>query len=116
MSDVLDEAQLMDRVDGDVEFLQETVTMLDEDGPELLEQIQAAVSAQDAAALVKPAHTLKGMVANFCAPRAEAAARELERMGREEHLTGVDAAVERARLETARLQEALREMLRTKTT
>ena len=115
MSEVLDEAQLMDRVDGDVEFLEETVTMLDEDGPELLVQIQAAVSARDAAALVKPAHALKGMVANFCAPRAEAAARELERMGREEQLADVDAAAERAQRETERLREALHELLRTKT-
>ncbi len=115
MSDVLDEARLMERVDGDVEFLEETVTMLDEDGPELLEQIQAAVSARDAGALVKPAHALKGMVANFCAPLAEAAARELERMGREEHLADLDAAAERAQRETERLREALHEFLRTKT-
>ena len=115
MSDVLDEAQLMDRVDGDVEFLEETVTMLDEDGPELLVQIKAAVSARDAAALVKPAHALKGMVSNFCAPLAESAARELERMGREEQLDDVTRAAERAQRETQRLREALHEFLRSKT-
>jgi HPt (histidine-containing phosphotransfer) domain-containing protein len=104
----------MDRVDGDVEFLEETVAMLDEDGPELLVQIQAAVSARDAAALVKPAHALKGMVSNFCAPLAEAAARELERMGREEQLADVNAAADRARRETDRLREALHEFLRAK--
>ncbi len=115
MSDVLDEAQLMERVDADIEFLEETVAMLDEDGPRLFEQIQAAVLARDASALVKPAHALKGLVANFCAPLAEAAARDLERMGREEHLADVDAAVERAQRETKRLREALHEFLRTKT-
>ncbi len=112
MSDVLDEAELMDSVDGDIEFLEETVTMLDEDGPDLLAQIHAAVSARDAAALVTPAHALKGMVANFCAPLAEAAARELERIGREEQLDVVDAAAERAKHETDRLRVALHEFLK----
>ena len=115
MSDVLDEAQLMDRVDGDVEFLEETVAMLDEDSPNLLEQIHAAVSTKDAAALVKPAHALKGMVSNFCAPLAEAAARDLERMGREDRLVEVDATAERAQRETERLRKALHELIRTKT-
>ena len=114
MSEVLDEAQLMDRVDGDLEFLEETVAMLDEDGPALLVQIQVAVSARDAAALIKPAHALKGMVSNFCAPLAEAAARELERMGREEQLADVNAAADRARRETDRLREALHEFLKAK--
>ena len=63
MSDAFDENALMDRVDDDVEFLEETVTMLDEDSPALLEQIRVAAASGDAAALVKPAHALKGMLA-----------------------------------------------------
>ena len=66
MSGAFDEKALMDRVDDDLEFLKETVTMLDEDGPVLLEELRAAVSARDATALVKSAHALKGMLANFC--------------------------------------------------
>ncbi len=112
MTNVLDENALMDRVDGDVEFLEETVVMLDEDSPPLLDQIQRAVVANDAAALVKPAHALKGMVSNFCAPRSEEAARELERMGRQEHLAGVEAAAECARQEIELLREALHRFLR----
>ena len=115
MPDAFDETALMDRVDDDVEFLEETITMLDQDGPALLEQIQAAAKARDAAALVKPAHALKGMLANFCAEPAEVAARELEMMGREERLADVDAAVVRAEDETARLTEALHQFLGTKT-
>ncbi len=42
MSDAFDEAALMERVDGDVEFLQETIAMLDEDCPALLDQVHAA--------------------------------------------------------------------------
>lgn len=114
MSDILDETELMARVDGDVEFLEETVVMLDEDGPALLEEILAAAAAKDAAALIKPAHALKGMVSNFCAGSAEAAARELEMMGREQRLADVDAAAQRAQREVERLREALHQLLRTK--
>ena len=112
MTNVIDENALMDRVDGDIEFLQETVVMFDEDSPPLLEQIHQAVAANDAAALVKPAHALKGMVSNFCAPRAEEAARELERMGRQEQLSGVQDAAECARQEIELLSEALHRFLR----
>ncbi len=115
MSDAFDEAALMERVDGDVEFLEETIAMLDDDCPSLLDRIRAAADARDAAALVKPAHALKGMLANFCAEPAQAAARELEILGREERLTDVDAAVARVEDETARLTEALHQFLRTKT-
>jgi HPt (histidine-containing phosphotransfer) domain-containing protein len=114
MSDVFDETALMERVDDDIEFLAETIAMLDEDSPPLLEEIQAAVAARDATALVTPAHALKGMLANFCAPSAEAAARELEFMGREDRLTDAEAAADRVQQETDRLREALHEFLRTR--
>jgi HPt (histidine-containing phosphotransfer) domain-containing protein len=116
MSEPFDAEALMDRVDGDVEFLEETVAMLDEDGPALLEEIEAAAAAGDAAALVKPAHALKGMLSNFCAEPSEAAARELEAMGREARLENVDTAVDRVLQETKRLQEALRDFVKAQST
>ena len=115
MSDAFDEAALMDRVDGDVEFLQETIAMLDEDCPALLDQVHAAVRSRDDAALVKSAHALKGMLANFCAEPAETAARELEMLGRERRLADVEAVAERVQHETERLQGALHQFLRTNT-
>jgi HPt (histidine-containing phosphotransfer) domain-containing protein len=114
VSSAFDQDELMERIDDDVEFLEETITMLDEDGPEMLDQIRAAAGAKDAAALVTPAHALKGMLANFCATSAEAAARDLEVMGREARLEGVDDAVARLEQETDRLSQALHEFLRTK--
>jgi HPt (histidine-containing phosphotransfer) domain-containing protein len=115
MSDAFDENALMDRVDGDVEFLEETIAMLDEDSPALLNEIHAAVRSRDTANLAKAAHALKGMLANFCAEPAETAARDLETMGRKEQLSDVDASVARVKDETARLTEALHQFLRTKT-
>ena len=111
MADIFDAKALMEQIDGDVEFLEETLEMLDEDSPSLLEEVRAAAASRDAAALVKPAHMLKGMLSNFCAEPAEAAARELEEMGREERLNDVEAAADRLERETERLKEALHEFL-----
>ena len=108
MSDPFDREALLDQIDGDLEFLKETVGMLDADSPALLEEIRAAAASGDASALIKPAHTLKGMVANFHAGPAEKAARGLEKMGREGQLDSADAAVEELVREMQRLKEALR--------
>lgn len=107
MSPAFDKDELMDRVDGDLEFLAESVEMLDEDAGPLLEQIREAASAGDAAALVKPAHTLKGMLLNFCAEAAGDAALELETRAREGHLEGIDAVVQTVTQETDRLRTDL---------
>ena len=115
MSNAFDENALMDRVDGDLEFLEETTAMLEEDSPALLEQLRTAAAARDAENLIKAAHALKGMLANFCAEPAESAARKLETMGRQERLTDVDAATDQVQQETQRLLEALHEFLRSKT-
>ena len=114
MSDVFDEKALVDQVDGDFEFLEETVVMLDEDSPRLVEEVRAATASRDAAALVKPAHMLKGMFSNFFAEPAEAAARELEAMGREKRLSDVAAATDRLQRETERLKDALHRFLSTR--
>ena len=115
MSDAFDEKVLMNDIEGDMEFLEEAVTMFDEDTPALLEQISSAASSGDAAALVKSAHALKGLLGNFCADPAVTSARELEMMAREERLAGVEAAVEKLQSETQRLREALHHFLQAKT-
>ncbi len=115
MSDVFDENALMERVDGDVEFLAETLAMLDEESPPLLEQMRLAAVSRDAANLVKAAHALKGMLANFCAEPAVSAARELESLGRAARLDDVELAATRVLQETERLRAALHEFSRTKT-
>ena len=61
------------------------------------------------------AHALKGMLANFCAEPAEAAARGLEAMGRDKQLTDVEAATDQVQRETRRLRTALHEFLRKRT-
>ena len=114
MSDVFDENALMEQIDDDIEFLEETIALLDEDTPALLERIWTAARSRDPAALVPPAHALKGMLGNFCAEPAQNAARELETIGRQARLDDIEAAAERVAQETERLKAALHEFLRTK--
>ncbi len=82
MAQLFDEAELLERIDHDWEFLSDTVEMLGADGPALIRDIRQAMEARDAAAVGRAAHTLKGMVANFCAAPAHASALELEKMGK----------------------------------
>ena len=111
MTPTFNPAELLDRIDGDVEFLEECIEIFDEDSAPLLEQIRAAVRSQDAEALVTPAHTLKGMLSNFCAPAAEGAARDLEMCGRENRLQECDAIVTTLDDELKRLRVDLQSFL-----
>ena len=86
--------ELLERVDNDDDFLRETVEMLESDGPDLLEQLRAAAAAGDPAAVARAAHTLKGMLSNFCAPDAHAAALAVEQMGRGGDLSPLPAALD----------------------
>ena len=114
MPDAFDEKALMEGIEGDVEFLQEALDMFDEDAPALLAQLRAAAESGDAAALVRPAHALKGLVGNFCAEPAETSAHDLEIMGREGQLADVQAAVETLEREVQRLKEQLCQFVKMK--
>lgn len=77
-ADELDAQALLTRVCGSRALLGELITLLVADYPRLLAQAREALESGDRAALRRAGHTLKGMVANFCAPRVLAAATRLE--------------------------------------
>lgn len=78
--------EMMERLGGDEELLRELVGLYVEDEGRLLEEIDRGIAVGDATAVRKAAHTLKGAVSNFCAPRAHAAAQALEYCGRDNRL------------------------------
>ena len=82
MARMFEEAELLERVDNDIGFLADTVQMLETDGRALLNSLKAAIAATDAPAIGRTAHTLKGMVSNFCAPAIQATALEIEKAGK----------------------------------
>jgi two-component system, sensor histidine kinase and response regulator len=102
-----DREALLERVDGDVELLEELVAVFMDESPRLLAAARAALEQRDAPALERAAHSLKGSVGNFCAPSAAEAARRLESLSREGDLDGASGALARLEDEMNRLWLAL---------
>ncbi len=99
----LDREELLDRVDGDRQFLAELVQMFVEDCPGWLAAIRNSIDRGDARGLKLAAHTLRGAVANFSARAAADAAGALEAMGRAGNLNAAAGAY-------ATLEEAVRRL------
>ena len=68
--------ELLEHVDNDTAFLADTVQMLETDGRAMMVELKTAVAAGDAPAVGRTAHTLKGMISNFCAPAVQTLAQE----------------------------------------
>jgi HPt (histidine-containing phosphotransfer) domain-containing protein len=91
-------AELMATTGDDIGFVRELVETYLADTPAQVDAISAAVEADDAAGLVRPAHTLKSSSATVGAMRLSSVARDLEMAGRSGKL---DPAA-RASLDAAR--------------
>lgn len=81
------------------------------DAPALLQELDAAVSANDARRAHYVAHSLKGLAASFEAADVMAAARDVELLAQQDKSDGYEPAVEKLHSETAKVIEALRQML-----
>jgi signal transduction histidine kinase/DNA-binding response OmpR family regulator len=97
------EAALL-KMGGDEELLREVIVAFLEACDETVGAVEVAVRANDAKALRRAAHTLKGSVATFSTGAAYKTAFELERCGR-------DNSTETAPQTFARLREELGQML-----
>jgi HPt (histidine-containing phosphotransfer) domain-containing protein len=104
MPQLFDPKELLERVDNDWDFLAETVDMLGTDGRDLMREIQQAAARGDATTVGHAAHTMKGMISNFCAPAAQASASEVETIGKRGDLA---AAAEAVKALDARLEELI---------
>ena len=74
--------EVLESTGDDIGFVRELIETYLADTPAQLEAMAAAVEADDAPALVRPAHTLKSSSATVGASRLSALARELETAGR----------------------------------
>ena len=111
MNDIINKTELLEEIDGDWEFLEESVEMLMEDAPTLLAEINKALSTKDAEAIWQNAHTLKSMVGNFSAKRASAAAYRIETLGRNDDISEVIKLVPILESEIKQLISALNDFL-----
>jgi len=86
----LDAMSVMNRVDGDLDFLKTLIETFWDECPRMMADLRNAVDHQSAAALSNAAHALKGAVANFGETSVLQAAAELEARGRRGSLEGAE--------------------------
>jgi CheY-like chemotaxis protein/HPt (histidine-containing phosphotransfer) domain-containing protein len=108
---VVDADAALQTLGGDPGLLHQLAHAFLDDYPRSLARVRAAVTAGEATAVERAAHSLKGAVGVFGAPRAMAAAQRLETLGRLgalEEATGAFAALE---TELLQVRRALSELL-----
>jgi len=105
--DVLNENEVLSRVDGDTQLLKEVSALFFDEYPKLLTEIREAISSRDAKTLKKGAHTLKGMLANLGATPAPRAAFRLEEIGQTGELSNAEQAYASLENEVERFARAL---------
>ncbi len=107
----IDEDALFELVDEDPEFLATLVDTFLCDCATYVESIRTAIDEDDAEALVREAHGLKGAVANMQADEARKAARRLEQIGRSENLDRAPDALRDLEDEIENLVPALKKFV-----
>lgn len=107
IDDFLNRSELNERLDGDIDLYRDLADIFLTDSIELLEKIHDAIESSDAAAVGKTAHTLKGAVSNFSAPKAFEAALKLEKIGKAGDLTEASQAFEDLKIEIESAKEAI---------
>jgi two-component system, sensor histidine kinase and response regulator len=79
---IIDRELALDRLGGDEELWNEISKLFVQECPQMLRQLQAAVAAGDAHALMETAHSLKGSLGTLGAEDGALLALDLEMMGR----------------------------------
>lgn len=111
MTEAFDRQELLDELDGDREFIEASLDMLDADAQKLIDQIRAGEETQNAEQIRVAAHTLKSMVGNFCASPAFEAALNLESIGESGELSQCAEGLTLLENEVTRLRKELRVFL-----
>jgi two-component system sensor histidine kinase/response regulator len=106
-----DKRAAVGRLAGDEELLKDLTEVFLVELPAWMKDLRGAVAGRDAALLKRAAHTLKGGVDSIGGAEAYAAALELERMGREADLAGVEQALDRLEADIGRLVPHLRALV-----
>ena len=88
----LDVEQALERFGDDREFLKEMIQEFLDYIPAQLDAIRKAVEEQNSEALQAEAHSVKGAAANLAAESVRQAAYEIEMMGQEAKLDGIENA------------------------
>jgi HPt (histidine-containing phosphotransfer) domain-containing protein len=109
---IIDIEAAAEHLGGDYSILGEIAGLCIEEHPKLLEAIRSALDAGDAVQVGSAAHTVKGMLANFSAARAVAAALALERIGKSGDLAEARPALAELEREIDRILPILHDLAR----
>lgn len=102
-----DREEMLERLGGDTELLDDVLVVFLEECPKMLEEVRSAVDEGDPMLVCRAAHSMKGALVNISAGPAAAAAKQLELLGNEERLAEGTPVLERLQQEIERLQQVL---------
>jgi len=103
----IDPEAALARVEGDRELLHEIIGLFLDEAPVRMGEIRVAISDRNGNALERAAHSLKGSVGYFNAPRAYEAALRLESIGRDGDWADVESAGAALEQALTRVMQAL---------
>jgi HPt (histidine-containing phosphotransfer) domain-containing protein len=92
MTVLVDKDSIRENFMDDNELIFESIDLFMESSSTRIKALQAAVAAKDADKIMAEAHALKGVVGLFSPGEVMDAAKDLEFMGRNHNLEGVEAA------------------------
>jgi HPt (histidine-containing phosphotransfer) domain-containing protein len=106
----LNAAELLERVDGDRDLLQELSELFRDDWRRQIDALRGAAAAGNAKGILAAGHALKGMLANLTAAKAAAMAGTVEMAGRRGDCGVAGAKVAELEREIMRVESALEGM------
>lgn len=109
--EVVDFDRALSRVAGDEQMLRELAEIFLEQSPTWLEQIEDAISDDEPEGVFRAAHDIKGSTEVFCADPAVQAAKQLEKMGRQNDLDDADEALGALKAQLVWVRNALEDYL-----
>ena len=109
---VIDQAALLNGVDGNRRLLNQIVRLFLADYPRRVAEIKNAIHSGDANALARAAHALKGSVGNFAAKNTISVLQRLETMGRNQELNAAGEEFVALESELAHVSKDLRQLIR----
>ena len=102
---VFDLNKVLKIADGDEKFLKEVVGLFKEDCAEKLEEISSAIQKKDFKTIDEVAHSLKGAAGSLGAARMYELSFEMEKMGKEGRLEGIEELYEQLKEEFNNFKE-----------
>jgi two-component system, sensor histidine kinase and response regulator len=108
---LIDRDRALQRMGGDTELLRCLMECFVEDAPDLVRQLDDALSANNSAEVARFAHSLKGLAANFEAVDCRDAAQAVERLGRSKDLLNASNKVDQLKEQVSALLVALKSEL-----